>query len=91
MRSKSEGPQAQYLVLERVDGARNMYRYYVLSIEPSLFGDTSFVRRWGRLGRAGGRRVSLHADRDAAREELSAWLERKVRRGYSIRRGGGAW
>ena len=90
MRSEREGPQVQRLVLERVDGARNMYRYYVLGIEQSLFGDVAFVREWGRLGSAGGRRIALHQDGSAAREELSAWLERKVRKGYSIRSRDGA-
>jgi predicted DNA-binding WGR domain protein len=27
-----------------------MARYYVLSIEPSLFGDASLIRQWGRIG-----------------------------------------
>ena len=30
----------QYLVLERRDPARNMARFYVLTIEPTLFGAT---------------------------------------------------
>src|SRR2546430_13587584 len=37
----------QYLVLERRDPARNMARFYVLTIEPTLFGDTALVREWG--------------------------------------------
>jgi predicted DNA-binding WGR domain protein len=41
----------QYLVLDRCDPSCNMARYYVLSIEPSLFGDTTLLREWGRLGR----------------------------------------
>jgi predicted DNA-binding WGR domain protein len=43
----------QYLVLERRDPARNMARFYVLTIEPTLFGDTALVREWGRLGGCG--------------------------------------
>ncbi|MGY4437513.1 WGR domain-containing protein [Bradyrhizobium sp. LM2.3] len=39
----------QYLVLERRDPARNMARFYVLTIEPTLFGDTALVREWGRV------------------------------------------
>ncbi len=35
----------QVLVLERVDRARNMARFYVLSIEPTLFEDLALVRR----------------------------------------------
>jgi hypothetical protein len=37
----------QYLVLDRCDPTCNMARYYVLSIEPSLFGDATLIREWG--------------------------------------------
>ncbi len=37
-----------------------MARYYVLSIEPSLFGDAALIREWGRIGRTGQRRVELY-------------------------------
>ena len=49
-------PKLQLLVLERVDRARNMNRYYVLSVTPSLFGDTTLVREWGRKGQGGQQR-----------------------------------
>ncbi|WP_461324638.1 WGR domain-containing protein [Bradyrhizobium diazoefficiens] len=29
-----------------------MARFYVLTIEPTLFGDTALVREWGRLATA---------------------------------------
>ena len=38
------------IVLERVDPARNIARYYVLSIEPTLFAKHTLIRRWGRIG-----------------------------------------
>jgi predicted DNA-binding WGR domain protein len=72
----------QYLVLERRDPARNMARFYVLTIEPTLFGDTALVREWGRLGQRGRRRLDLFAGRVQAAEALEAWLVRKARRGY---------
>ena len=40
-------PFLQVLVLDRVDRAKNMARYYVLSIEPTLFEEFTLVRRWG--------------------------------------------
>ena len=43
----------QYLVLHRCEPTCNMARYYVLAIEPSLFGDATLIREWGRLGRPG--------------------------------------
>ena len=50
----------QYLVLDRCDPTCNMARYYVLSIETSLFGDVSLIREWGRIGRLGRKRVELY-------------------------------
>ena len=71
-----------YLVLQRCDPARDMARFYVLTIEPTLFGDTALVREWGRLGQRGRRRMDLFAGRVQAVEALEAWLARKTRRGY---------
>ena len=75
----------QMLLLERRDPLRNVARYYVLAIEPTLFGDTALVREWGRLGCRGRRRLDLHSDTGAAAEALEAWLGRKMRRGYRKR------
>ncbi|MCK1277385.1 WGR domain-containing protein [Bradyrhizobium sp. 61] len=72
----------QYLVLERRDPARNMARFYVLAIEPTLFGDTALVREWGRLGGRGRRRLDLFDGHVQAVEALESWLRRKTRRGY---------
>jgi predicted DNA-binding WGR domain protein len=75
----------QVLVLERVDRARNMARFYVLSIETTLFGDLALVRRWGRIRSAGRQRIDLHPSRPTVQIELKKWLERKRRRGYQLR------
>ena len=60
----------QVLVLERVDRAKNMAQFYVLSIEPTLFEDLALVRRWGRIGSAGRQRIDLHPSRPIAQIEL---------------------
>ena len=71
----------QLLVLERREPDVNMASYYVLSIEPSLFGDPTLVREWGRIGHNGRRIIEIHgSDQDAA-QSLDVWLERKLRRG----------
>ncbi len=75
----------QGLVLERVDRARNMARFYVLSIEPTLFEDLALVRRWGRIGSTGRQRIDLHLSRPIAQIELKKWLDRKRRHGYQLR------
>jgi predicted DNA-binding WGR domain protein len=73
------------LVLERVDRSRNMARYYVLSVEPTLFAESSLVRRWGRIGGAERTRIDLYASSPLAQISLNTWLARKQRRGYRLR------
>ena len=75
----------QMLVLERRDPSCNMARFYVLAIEPTLFGDMALVREWGRTGSSGRRRLDLHSDKTSAAKSLDLWLARKTRRGYRIR------
>jgi predicted DNA-binding WGR domain protein len=74
----------QMLVLERRDGSRNLARFYVLAVEPTLLGDSALVREWGRIGTLGRRRLDLHPDAAAAGEALEIWLARKTRRGYRV-------
>src|SRR5579872_7574487 len=80
-------PHVQLIVLDRIDDAQNMARYYVLSVEPTLFDQVSLVREWGRIGKPGGRRIELHLSHSAARTALDIWLLRKTRRGYQLRTG----
>ncbi len=40
--------------LRRLDPARNMFRFYLLAIEPGLFGGFRLLRQWGRIGARGG-------------------------------------
>lgn len=77
----------QLLILDRIDAASNMARYYVLSVEQTLFGDTALVREWGRIGASSRRRLDLHEHADAAKIALSTWLKRKSKRGYVVRPG----
>lgn len=81
----SASDKLQMLVLERRDSSLNMARFYVLAIEPTLFGDMALAREWGRIGTRGRRRLELHSDAATAAEALDIWLARKSRRGYQIR------
>jgi len=73
------------ILLERIDPACNMARYYVLSIEPTLFGDQALIRGWGRIGSKGRQRREFFADDASAGVALETWLARKRRRGYCTR------
>jgi predicted DNA-binding WGR domain protein len=41
------------ITLHRIDAARNMRRFYLLDVQPDLFGQWCFIREWGRTGSAG--------------------------------------
>lgn len=72
------------IVLRRIDNSRNMARFYALSIERSLFGESILIRRWGRIGTHGQRREDwFRASGDAA-AALGEWVGRKERRGYQL-------
>ncbi|MDZ5695967.1 MULTISPECIES: WGR domain-containing protein [Phyllobacteriaceae] len=72
----------QPLLLKRIDPRRNMARFYLLSIEPTLFGPVALRRNWGRLGTWGRQRLELHEDEAAARNAQARLLARKLKKGY---------
>lgn len=77
--------RVQLLVLERREPAINMKRFYVLSVEPTLFErDYALVREWGRLGTSCRRRLDLFPSETQARCSLGTWLARKKAKGYKV-------
>lgn len=77
--------QPYRLYIERRDPARNMARFYVLSIEPTLFGETQLVRRWGRIGTHGRMMQHSFAKEDEAVELFLEVLRVRRNRGYRPR------
>ncbi|NTE56469.1 WGR domain-containing protein [Agrobacterium tumefaciens] len=74
--------QPYQLYVERTERAKNMARYYMMSIEPTLFGDACLTRRWGRIGSKGQEMVH-HFDREEDAVCLFLDLLRQKRaRGY---------
>ena len=74
-----------HLYTERRDTARNMARFYALSIEPTLFGDVCLVRRWGRIGTRGQMKAMSFASEDEAMALFAKIQRQKARRGYRER------
>jgi predicted DNA-binding WGR domain protein len=70
------------LHLRCIDPANNKRRFYAMSIEPTLFGEWSLVREWGRIGRGGRVRRDVFRSAGEALDALAALAEKKVRRGY---------
>ncbi|MEI5682234.1 WGR domain-containing protein [Mesorhizobium sp. CGMCC 1.15528] len=74
--------QPDTILIHRIDPTRNMARFYALSIEPSLFGGSSLVRNWGRIGTRGRYRIELFETQEQAEISLGRILKAKRRRGY---------
>ena len=70
------------LQMRRIDPARNMRRYYRMSIQPDLFGGVSLVREWGRIGARGQMMSEQHMDEGQAVTALMKLARVKQRRGY---------
>jgi predicted DNA-binding WGR domain protein len=88
MANVSEGDSPSlHIVLERIEPARNIARYYVLSIEPTLFAKHTLIQRWGRIGCLGRERIQFCGGEDVTRAQvtLETWLARKRKRGYAPR------
>ena len=70
--------------LRRIDPKRNMFRFYSLTVQPTLFGDWALVRKWGRIGSLGSMRIELHGSVREAINEAIQINRSKLRRGYQL-------
>jgi predicted DNA-binding WGR domain protein len=77
-------------LLYRIDPARNMARFYRLSIQPTLFGGSSLVRNWGRIGTRGQQMIELFGKPEEAAATSRHIALRKLNRGYQHERVTGA-
>lgn len=59
-----------------------MARFYEISLEPTLFGETSLVRIWGRLGTRGQQRIDVFSSEKRAVEAFLELLRQKRAKGY---------
>jgi predicted DNA-binding WGR domain protein len=78
----SAGMTNEPLLLTRRDPARNMARFYVLTVEPDLFDCAALTRNWGRIGTKGRFRIDLFGSRQEAERRYLALVRSKVKRGY---------
>jgi predicted DNA-binding WGR domain protein len=77
--------QPYCILIERINPAKNMARYYAMDISETLFGEACLVRRWGRIGTAG-QSVTHHFENEVEAVNLFLKLIRQKRaRGYRPR------
>jgi predicted DNA-binding WGR domain protein len=70
------------MFLRREEPSRNMRRYYLMTVQPDLFGGASLVREWGRIGSPGQVRIDHHRDEGHAINALVDLVVSKRKRGY---------
>ncbi len=67
----------QYRTLDWHDPSCNMARYGVLSIGPSLVGETTLTCEWVRVGWPGHRRIAFHDKYTVLMEARESWIQPK--------------
>jgi predicted DNA-binding WGR domain protein len=70
------------VTLKRTDRERNISRFYLLAVQPELFGRWSLVREWGRIGRPGQARIVSYPTQEEAEAAFMRHRRSKERRGY---------
>jgi predicted DNA-binding WGR domain protein len=68
--------------LTRTDPTRNINRFYIVQVMPSLFGDWTVLREWGRRGSPGTVQLSSyhrHYDAEIAEQRT---IKRRLQHGY---------
>jgi predicted DNA-binding WGR domain protein len=76
------GEQFQ-VYLERRSASRNMARYYAISLEHSLLGEVTVVRRWGRIGSRGRLKTAVAETEPQGIAAFAEALRSKRKRGYT--------
>lgn len=73
------------LRLQCIDPAKNKRRFYVMKIQPNLFGEWELIREWGRIGAGGRVRRDAYPSAGLALDALQALSKIKANRGYIAR------
>ena len=71
-----------HVYLTRNDTDKNMHRFYQMYITPTLLGDWSLIREWGRVGSPGTVRKNWFDTEEQAVNEGLRILKTKQTKGY---------
>lgn len=77
-----QSPEVIPVNLIHVDPERNMARFYGIEVQPTLFGEVSVLRNWGRIGTQGRGMMVTYEDENQAAVALQKLDKQKRRRGY---------
>jgi len=69
--------------LQKRDLERNQHRYYILDLQPYLFGVWSLIGEWGRRRHLGQMRVELCSTLEEAARVFGTKLREKRRCGHT--------
>ncbi len=77
------------ICLIRVDPAQNLNRWYVVTVQATLFDEVAVICGWGRRGTEQARWRILPAENQQEADELASKIvQRKIQRGYRRVSGG---
>lgn len=69
--------------LQCIDPAKNKRRFYVMKIQPNLFGEWELVREWGRIGAGGRVRRDAYPSAGLTLDALVKRRQQKLMHGYT--------
>jgi predicted DNA-binding WGR domain protein len=72
-------------LLIRTDPAKNLHRFYVVRLAPTLFGDWTLCCEWGRSGSPGTVRVTSFDSYEDAEKAERRTIKRRIQHGYMER------
>lgn len=78
--------QPCHLYVERVAPEKKLARFYPLAVQPTMFGEVSLVRVWGRIGTGGQQMEQLFDNESQAINLFLDVLREKRKRGYRPKR-----
>ena len=68
--------------MTRVDPRKNMARWCEIDVQPTLFGEYTVERHWGRIGASGRSKTFWFDDEPTADQMTKSLSATKARRGY---------
>jgi predicted DNA-binding WGR domain protein len=82
--ARSDPARLKMTFLTRSDPSRNIDRFYVVAVMPTLFGEFALLRENGRRGSPGTLRLTSYERRDDAEAAERRTIKRRLQHGYTV-------